>query len=64
MRKRQKPNTAQLRTAQSAAIEQALAHEGRAEVQAPAAAKTGVVAPLWILAALVAAAIAAWVYFS
>lgn len=52
------------RTAQSAAIEQALAHEGRSEVQAPATAKTGVVAPLWILAALLAAAVIAWIVLS
>jgi hypothetical protein len=33
-------------------------------VQAPATAKTGVVAPLWILAALLAAAVIAWIVLS
>jgi hypothetical protein len=52
------------RPAQTAAIEQALAHEGRLDAQAPGNAKTGVVAPLWILAALLAAAVAAWIVLS
>jgi len=52
------------RTPQTAAIEQALAHEGRSESQAPGSAKTGVGAPLWIAAALVAAAAVAWILLS
>jgi hypothetical protein len=52
------------RSAQAGAIEQALAHEGRTEAQVPGKARTGIVAPLWILAVLVAVAIAAWVLVS
>jgi hypothetical protein len=52
------------RPAQAAAIEQALAHEGRLDAQVPGKARTGAVAPLWILAALLAAAVAAWVLLS
>jgi hypothetical protein len=51
------------RPAQTAAIEQALAHEGRIEAQVPRKAR-GVVAPLWTLAALVAVAIAVWLVLS
>jgi hypothetical protein len=51
------------RSAQAGAIEQALAHEGRAE-SVPGKARTGVVSPLWIVATLVAAAIAAWFLMS
>ena len=49
------------RSAQAAAIEQALAHEGRLDAQRPGKRKAGVRAPLWIIAALVAVAVAAWV---
>jgi hypothetical protein len=52
------------RSAQSAAIEQALAHEGRLDAQVPGKAKTRVVAPLAIFAALVAASIVGWVLLS
>jgi hypothetical protein len=51
------------RPAQAAAIEQALAHEGRSHVQAPGKAKS-VVAPIWTLAALLAVAVAVWFLLS
>ena len=49
------------RSPPAAAIEQAIAHEGRPDASVPGKARTGVLAPLWILAALLAAAVAAWV---
>jgi hypothetical protein len=52
------------RSAQSAAIELALAHEGRLDTQAPGKAKSSVGAPLAIIAALVAAAVVGWILLS
>ena len=52
------------RPAQRAAIEQALAHEGRASVQAPGGAKKAFPAPLWVFAVLTAAAVLAWMLLS
>ena len=51
------------RPAQTAAIEQALAHEGRIDAQAPGKAARAA-GPLWILAALLAVAVAVWVLLS
>ena len=48
------------RPAQTSAIKQALASEGRMPTQASGSAR-GVPAPLWIAAALIAAAVLAWV---
>ena len=52
------------RTAQAAAVEQALAHEGRIEPQAPRSAAAGMTAPLWIAVAVAVAAVLAWIAFS
>jgi hypothetical protein len=52
------------RPAQAAAIKQAMAHEGRAPVQSPGQARSGVPAPLWVLIAVPVAALLAWMYFS
>jgi hypothetical protein len=49
------------RPAQAAAIRQAMAHEGRVGAQAPGAARRGLPAPLWIVAAVSAAAVLAWI---
>jgi hypothetical protein len=51
------------RPAQTAAIEQALAHEGRIDVQVPRKGR-GVVAALWTLAALLAVAVVVWFLLS
>jgi hypothetical protein len=52
------------RPAQAAAIEQALASEGRVPSQARGDARRGLAAPLWIVAALTAAAVLGWVLLS
>ena len=52
------------RPAQRAAIEQALAHEGRVPVQPPGAAKRGFPAPLWVLVGVGLVAIVAWMLLS
>jgi hypothetical protein len=52
------------RPAQRAAIQQALAHEGRVAVQAPGDAKAGFSAPLWVLAAVALSAVLAWIALS
>ena len=52
------------RPAQRAAIEQALAHEGRAPVQAPGVARTAFPVALWVLVALAVAAVVAWMLLS
>jgi hypothetical protein len=49
------------RPAQKAAIEQALASEARVPAQAPGDARRGMAAPLWIFAAVTAAAVLGWV---
>ena len=52
------------RTAQTAAIKQALAHEGRAPAQAPGDAKSALAAPVWILIAVAVAAVLTWILLS
>jgi hypothetical protein len=52
------------RPAQRAAIQQALAHEGRASVQAPAGVSKGVSGAVWVFIAITAAAALAWVLLS
>jgi hypothetical protein len=52
------------RPAQAAAIRQAMAHEGRVGAQRPGAARAGLPASLWILAAIAAAAVLGWVLVS
>jgi hypothetical protein len=52
------------RPAQRAAIQQALAHEGRAPMQPPGAARRAFPDAGWVLAALAAAAVLAWVLLS
>jgi hypothetical protein len=52
------------RPAQQAAIEQALAHEGRVPVQRPGQASKGMAGALWIFVAVAAAAVLAWIVLS
>ena len=53
------------RPAQSAAIRQALAHEGRLPAQQPgSASRTGLIAAIWIAGAVVALAVLFWIAVS
>lgn len=52
------------RTAQTSAIKQALAHEGRVDAQVRGSVASGLPAPLWIAVAVSVAAILAWVAVS
>ncbi|HUQ52329.1 MAG TPA: hypothetical protein VM692_08910 [Gammaproteobacteria bacterium] len=52
------------RPAQTAAIEQALANEGRVPPQVPGGARRSIAAPLWIFAAAMVAAVLAWILLS
>ena len=52
------------RTAQAAAIKQALAHEGRVPAQSPGGARSALAAPVWILIAVAAAAVVTWILLS
>lgn len=52
------------RPAQKAAIEQALAHEGRLPVQAPTTASAGLPGSIWIVAAVLAIAVLVFIAVS
>jgi hypothetical protein len=52
------------RSAQTATIAQALAHEGRLPAQIPGTASRGLAAPLWVFAVVALSAMLAWALLS
>jgi hypothetical protein len=52
------------RSAQTASIAQALAHQGRLPAQAPGTAVRGLPGSVWVLAAVAVSALLAWLLFS